>query len=349
MPGGPTDAARLGADGEPLVSVILPTCDRPGPLAGALQSVLAQDHHHLEVIVVDDASRVPADSALQSAGSDPRVRITRLPRRSGAAGARNAGLDLASGDLVAFIDDDDRWEPHKVRRQVNFMERHPELGLVTCDYFIVDPRRPQDTEVYRGPAAFTAAQVEWMNFPGSFSFVMARRSTVGSELRLDESFPSVEDWDLWLRCARRAPVGVVQEPLCRHVVHGGLSRPSSERLGIELFLSKHAPTMSPVCRAYVSAHLRMYNGTGWRKRIAVLGAMATPSGRASAIVAMEQSLRIVARRRHDPGLVARAVAAVAGSDGRAMPYRRAHRTPHDIPTRIPHQTGPRPAGRDVGP
>jgi hypothetical protein len=286
-------------------------------LVGALESVLAQDYGHLEAVVVDDASTVPAESAVASLAEDPRVRITRLPGRTGAAGARNAGLALASADLVAFIDDDDRWHPHKVRRQVEAFESRPELGLVTCDYFVVDESASESTVVYRGPPAFTAAQVLWMNLVGSFSFVMARRSTLGDELRLDESFPSVEDWDLWLRCARMAPVEVVQEPLCHHVVHGGLSRPSSERVGIELFLRKHADSMSPVCRAYVTGHLRMYKGTGWRKKTAVVQAMATPSARASAMLVVEQGLRLAARRRRDPGLVARTIAKMVGPDGRA--------------------------------
>jgi glycosyltransferase involved in cell wall biosynthesis len=291
-------------------------------LIGALESVLAQDYGHLEALVIDDASTVPAETALASATEDPRVRITRLRQRTGAAGARNAGLALASADLVAFIDDDDRWHPHKVRRQVEAFERRPELGLVTCDYFAVDENARESRVVYRGPAAFTAAQVQWMNLPGGFSFVMARRSVLGDELRLDETFPSVEDWDLWLRCARIAPVEVIREPLCDHVVHGGLSRPSSERVGMELFLRKHTDTMSPVCRAYVAGHLRMYRGTGWRKRVAVMRGVATPSARASALLVMEQGLRFAARRRRDPGLVARTIATIVGPDGRPSLSRR---------------------------
>jgi hypothetical protein len=322
-------ATRPAHTSRPLVSVILPTCDRPDGLVGALESVLAQDYGHLEAVVVDDASTVPAESALASLAEDSRVRITRLPRRTGAAGARNAGLAVASADLVAFIDDDDRWLPHKVRRQVEAFESRPELGLVTCDYFVVDENAGESTVVYRGPPAFTAAQVQWTNLPGSFSFVMARRSALGDELRLDETFPSVEDWDLWLRCARMAPVEVVREPLCHHVVHGGLSRPSSERLGMELFLQKHADTMSPVCRAYVAGHLRMYRGTGWRKKMAVMQGMATPSPRASAILVMEQGLRVAARRRSDPGLVTRTLATIVGRDGRAAVTRRRRTEPEE--------------------
>lgn len=265
--------------------------------------------------MVDDASSVPATEALPPAATDdPRLRVVRLPGRRGAAGARNAGLAEATADLVAFLDDDDTWAPDKVARQVALFERHGELGLVTCDYTAVDAQSDA-TSLYRGPARFSAGQVQWMNLPGSFSFVMARRSALGDELRLDESFPSVEDWDLWLRCARKAPVGVVPVPLCHHVVHGGLSRPSSERLGLERFLDKHGSSLPATCRTYLKGHLRMYRGTGWRKRVAVMAALATPSARASSILAVEQLLRPLAARRRDPGLVPRTVATLVGDDG----------------------------------
>lgn len=267
--------------------------------------------------MVDDASSVPAAEVLPAAATDDeRLRVLRLPGRRGAAGARNAGLAEATADLVAFLDDDDTWAPDKVARQVALFEEDGELGLVTCDYTAVDAQSAGSSSVYRGPPHFTAAQVQWMNLPGSFSFVMARRSALGDELHLDESFPSVEDWDLWLRCARMAPVGVVRVPLCNHVVHGGLSRPSSERLGLERFLDKHGSSLPAVCRTYLRGHLRMYRGTGWRKRMAVVAALATPSARASSILAVEQVLRPVAARRRDPGLVPRTIATLVGADGR---------------------------------
>lgn len=301
------------------MSVVLPTHDRPGRLAGALASVLAQRYDALEVIVVDDASRTPAGTVVERvAGDDRRVRLIETARPCGAARARNAAIDACSGDLVAFLDDDDRWEPDKTARQVEFLEAHPDVGVVTCDHVVVDERARHEVR-YRGPAAFTAEQVQWMNFPGSFSFVMVRRALVGDELCLDERFPSVEDWDLWLRCLRRTRAGVVRQPLCRHVAHGEprLSRPASERQGHELFLAKHGPTLPPVCRSYLEAHLQMYEGSGWSHRGAVARAMVTRSPRASSLLLLEQAARQAGRVLRDPGLVARTMARAVGGDGRA--------------------------------
>ena len=260
--------------------MVLPTHDRPERLAGALSSVVNQTYSHLEIVVVDDASSTGARAVVERvAGDDTRVALLELPERVGAAVARNIGIDRCSGEFVAFLDDDDLWEPDKVWRQVAFLEEHRDVGLVTCDYTVVDETRPGGTALYRGPATFTAEQVQWMNFPGSFSFVMVRRSLVGAALCLDPAFSSVEDWDLWLRCLRHAPAGVVSASLCRHVAHAGprLSHPESERAGHELFLRKHGGAMPGVCRSYLGAHLRMYEGARWSHRAAVARSLLTGS------------------------------------------------------------------------
>jgi len=302
---------------DPLVSVVLPTHDRPVRLARALASVMTQSYRRLEILVVDDASAPPARAVVEEvAGADGRVRLLRLPEQAGAARARNAALARARGELVAFLDDDDTWEPDKVKRQVEVLTAWPALGMVTCDYTEVD-EAAGTADVYRGPVWFTAEQVQWRNFPGSFSFVMVRRSLLGDTLRVDESFPSMGDWDLWLRCLRRAPAAVVAEPLVRHAVHGksGFADRAAERCGRELFLRKHGSAMPPVCRAYLAAHLRMFDGRGWRHRGAVARSLATLSPRASALLVAEQTAHQLGLATHDPGLVARTMARLVGTDG----------------------------------
>lgn len=302
----------------PLVSVVLPTHDRPHRLAGALASVLAQTYRSLEVLVVDDASSRPAEETVALVcAHDSRVRVLRLETNSGAAVARNTALRRASGELIAFLDDDDRWEPDKVAKQVEELEAHPDLGIVSCNYLIEHELSHSAAEVFRGPSTFTAEQVQWANFPGSFSFVMARRSALGDELWLDEAFPSVEDWDLWLRCVRRARAGVVNEVLVRQVFHAErrLSNPSSESHGLEVFLDKHAPSLPAACRSFIAAHIRMQRGEGWTKRRAVLRSLLAPSARVSAILTVEQVGKQLGRLRSDPGLVNRALARMIGPDG----------------------------------
>lgn len=306
------------------MSVVLPTHDRPGRVGAALGSVLAQTYANLEVLVVDDASRSPSSveaAVVRATGNDDRVRMIRLPTSRGAAGARNEGLRHLTGELVAFIDDDDLWEPAKVARQVTFLEDNPHVGTVSCDHLIVvedergtpgagsPERRVRSVAHFRGPASYSSEQLLWVNFVGSFSFVMVRRSVVGEDLWVDERFECAEDWDLWLRCARVAPTGRVCAPLVRYVSHRHprLTDPSVKRRGLETFESKHAAAMSPPCRAFHQAHQQMDTGTGWVKRAHVLGALARPS-RASRLLLAEQAARQLGRLTGDPGLAERVIA-----------------------------------------
>ena len=101
----------------PLVSVIIPNFNRQTELQRAVDSVLAQDYDAIEIIVVDDASTVEISLNLAPAARE-LLRWIALPRNRGGATARNAGIDAASGQVVAFLDSDDVWTSDKLTRQV---------------------------------------------------------------------------------------------------------------------------------------------------------------------------------------------------------------------------------------
>ena len=101
----------------PLVSVIIPNFNREAELQRAVDSVLAQDYRPLEVVVVDDASTRPV--RLEPTAADRGlVRWVQLERNGGGATARNAGIDAAKGEVVAFLDSDDVWVAEKLSRQL---------------------------------------------------------------------------------------------------------------------------------------------------------------------------------------------------------------------------------------
>src|SRR2546430_1228645 len=114
---------------EPLVSVILPVYNREKSVARAVESVLAQTYRPLELIVVDDGSTDGTRGVLEQFGG--RIALLRQPN-AGAYSARNLGLRHARGELVAFIDSDDIWLPHRLSAQVPLMRR-PDVGLVFGD------------------------------------------------------------------------------------------------------------------------------------------------------------------------------------------------------------------------
>lgn len=299
-----------------LVSVVMPTRNRPGRLPGAISSVLAQTHQNLELLVIDDASATPAEQVIDERGlDDPRVQLVRFDKPLGASGARNAAFKRANGDIIAFLDDDDRWKPHKLERQLNFLADHPRAGIVTADFEIVDERRER-VVTYRGPSAFRQNHLLWFNLPGSFICGIARREAVRDELWLDESFLSAEDWDMWVRCARHTSIGVVSEVLGTVTMHadGQLTDPTTRLQGLKAFEERHGASLPKACLAFLRAHQQMEVGTGIRKRVNVLRSLATPSPKASALLLLEQSVRLAGKSRRDPGLVDRALVRAIGSE-----------------------------------
>lgn len=116
-----------------LVSVIVPVYDVASYLDEALGSVVSQTYRDLEVIVVDDGSTDGSGEICDAwAGHDPRVTVVHQPN-GGLSRARNVGLDLASGDVVAFLDSDDAWLPDLVERMVVGMEESG-ADVVACRY-----------------------------------------------------------------------------------------------------------------------------------------------------------------------------------------------------------------------
>lgn len=111
----------------PLISVVIPMWNREAYIAEAIGSVLAQGWQPLEIIVVDDGSTDRSvEAALQAA---PELVLVRQSNR-GIGAARNAGVRRAGGDLLAFVDSDDRWTPGKLVRQFELLESRPDLDMV---------------------------------------------------------------------------------------------------------------------------------------------------------------------------------------------------------------------------
>jgi glycosyltransferase involved in cell wall biosynthesis len=117
-----------GAAGPPLVSVVVPVWNREHHLDACLESLLAQTHPLVEVIVVDDGS---TDRSAAVAEAHAGVRVLRRAHE-GLPATRNAGIDASTGSLVGFCDSDDVWHPEKAERQVRHLAENPGCDVVLC-------------------------------------------------------------------------------------------------------------------------------------------------------------------------------------------------------------------------
>jgi glycosyltransferase involved in cell wall biosynthesis len=209
----------------PLLSAVIPTRNRAGMVCEAVESALCQRHGEVEVIVVDDAST--DDTANVLAGTfASRIRLIRLPQRRGAGAARNAGVRLASGELVAFLDDDDLWLPGKLDAELRVFERFPDAEAVVSDSltFVNGQRAEKSFFARNGLLAATDGQVRWanecrwlwtnsVNGVAMCSITVRRRALdrLGLETWFAEDLVSCEDWELEMRVYHHCRVAVLPE------------------------------------------------------------------------------------------------------------------------------------------
>lgn len=118
---------------EPKVSVIMPAYNRAALIGRAIESVLTQPMDDLELIVVDDGSTDGTRQAL-SDYQDERLHVLFFEQNRGIGAARHAGVSLAVGEWVAFLDADDRWLPEKLALDLSALQRHPEIDLLFDNY-----------------------------------------------------------------------------------------------------------------------------------------------------------------------------------------------------------------------
>ena len=206
---------------QPEVSVIIPTYNRRAMVREAIASVTAQavsaSKVACELIVVDDGSTDGTAEELDRiktahGGDRMRMQVVRTGNR-GVASARNTGVAIAVAPLIAFLDSDDLWLPHKLERQLEFMRAHPEFAIAQTDeIWIRGGRRvnPGLRHRKRSGDIFIDSLRTCLISP---SAVMLRTTLFRQLGGFDERMAAAEDYDLWLRILVRHNVGLIPAPL----------------------------------------------------------------------------------------------------------------------------------------
>lgn len=224
------------------VSVIIPTHNRSALLGEAIQSVLDQTFEDFELLVVDDGSKDNPEQVARSF-SDPRIHFVRHPVARGGGAARNTGIGNTSGPYVAFLDDDDAWYPEKLALQVALLDQGPaNLGLIYGGYDVTDPANDQVLRT-RIPTARGNLRERFLrsNVIGGTSLILVRRSCIESVGAFDESLPSFQDYDLYLRLSEHYEFDFVAKAVSRYRRHEVQiwKNPQAVLHGMERMLQKH--------------------------------------------------------------------------------------------------------------
>lgn len=212
----------------PLVSAVIPTKNRPELLCRAVRSVLTQTYKNLEILVVVDGPDNASVEALQ-AMEQPQIRVIVLAENVGGSEARNTGVRYATGDLIAFLDDDDEWLPEKIKHQITTARCAPNT-IVTCQYLdrhaTGDILRPQ--HFYRPDEPISEYLFcESSPFHPTRGFLATPTLLVPKSLLLQTPFtPGLErnqDSDWLLRVMDRGDVSISTVPGPLAIVHNELT------------------------------------------------------------------------------------------------------------------------------
>lgn len=193
-----------------MISVIIPTHNRRALLEQTLTSVYAQTLEPDEIIVADDGSTDDTQTYLRR----QPVTAIELPHSGRPAPARNAGLDQARGDLVAFLDSDDVWMPTALAHLCAALNSTPQAGFAFCDY-ADGLSEPASRPSYADGALVDIFEPLLQSDFLATGALLIRRDAIRAVGRFDEGCRVADDWDYWLRLASRFEGVYVNRPLLR--------------------------------------------------------------------------------------------------------------------------------------
>ncbi len=186
----------------PRVSIVTPSFNQAAFLEETIRSVLAQDYPRIEYLIVDGGSTDGSVQIIQKYADNLAWWVSE--KDQGQTEALNKGFAHASGQIFAWLNSDDTYQPGAVSAAVAFLRQHPEIGLVYADANFID-------ESGKRIGQFPAAQTDYRRLRQGYVHIPQQSAFFRADLwrqvgPLDPSFYFAMDYDLWVRIARRAPI-----------------------------------------------------------------------------------------------------------------------------------------------
>ena len=208
----------------PLVSVVMPVFNTAVYVGEAIESILAQTYLNFEFIIIDDAS---SDNSIQVINTyqDQRIRLIVNKSNQGISLTRNRGMAEANGKYIAVFDSDDISLPHRLEKQVNFLEEHSDFGLIGGQVIPIGSDSNPVGHPWLVPTKADEMHILLL-FTNCFAqpSVMLRKSAL-PEKWYDPSFTTAGDYELWTRLLRSTKGSNLSEPLIRYRIHNkGITR-----------------------------------------------------------------------------------------------------------------------------
>lgn len=255
-------------DPQPLVTIYIATQNRPEMLARAVTSCIAQTYSALEIIVVDDGSS--PDNASKNAlllAEYPQIVYVKLATPSGAPAARNAAINIAKGEFITGLDDDDEFKPDRVAELVNAWFSKSDCAFLCTGYTVITEQHRM-FNFGRRPRAINYQHLLYANVVGNQLFTLT--STLREINGFDETLPSCQDYDTWLRLAAAFGKGyrIGSTSYVLHQEHDSdrISSSAKREAGYLQLLDKHRKfmTVSQVASHQVNLALHNNKPFPWR-------------------------------------------------------------------------------------
>lgn len=205
---------RVDGKGEPLVSIITPSYNQGRFIKQTIDSVLSQDYPAIEYIVVDGGSNDETLDILKSYGRDLKW-ISE--KDSGQSDAIGKGFEMSNGDILAWLNSDDTYLDGAVSKSVEYLVRHPEIGLLYGKSYYVDEQGVKIGEYPTGD--FDMDRLAYFNFISQPS-VFFRKEVYIKAGKIDKELSYSMDYDLWVRMAKRCAIKYLPDYLSCYRLHG---------------------------------------------------------------------------------------------------------------------------------
>ena len=205
----------------PLVSIITPAYGSASVIGETIESVLAQDYRNFEFIILNDGSPDNLeDVVLEYQQQDDRIKYHKQVNQ-GMCATRNNAIRLASGEYLAFLDNDDLWAPDNLSKKVKYLNENPTVGLVHSDTEIIDGKGERQGKVLQGKSGEILDDLLAWNgtcIPAPSS-AMVRRSVHDQTAGFDAQLSIAGDKDYFIQVASNYPIGRIPEVTWFYRVH----------------------------------------------------------------------------------------------------------------------------------
>ena len=245
----------------PKISVIIPTYNGGKFIKKAIESVLDQTLDDFEIIVVDDGSTDNTPYILQEYIRTNNI-VYISQKNVGVAVARNNGINMSKGTYIAFLDDDDFWiDKDKLKKQIEFLENHPDYVMVGTAGIVVDEKgkRVTDYKVPEGDHSIRDSIL--MRNPFIQSSIVAKKDILNQAgLYSVKDYVNAEDYNLWLRVGLLGKMENLKEPMTAYLTRNGNTSSNHKKEVLRsniLFIKEYKNKYPNYLKSFVFSYIKL--------------------------------------------------------------------------------------------